>query len=327
MLKRASIRAVVSVVALLLAPSGVPRGAVLDAGFLPPNDLRIPIDSLLDKGLSRKQYDAVLDHVQDLYGPIFAARGRRLVIQRFWEAATVNAWAFRRGDDDIVVMFGGLARHASITQDGLALVVCHELGHHIGGAPKYDGDNWASNEGQADYFANLKCLRRVFAAPGADAFTAPRGDGAEARAACAQAHVRKEDQNLCVRSLMAGLSVTNLFRDLRGEVALPHFNTPDRTIVDQTYDYHPGTQCRLDTYFQGSLCARSLLDEVSPTDPAVGTCTRSEGFPAGFRPRCWYLPPIGERSPVEMDAARASAPMGDSPSLGLLKAPAVWRGL
>jgi len=62
-------------------------------------------------------------------------------------------------------MFGGLARHETMTPDGFATVVCHELGHHLGGVPKkfsWFGNSWASNEGQADYFGIMKCLRKMF---------------------------------------------------------------------------------------------------------------------------------------------------------------------
>ena len=155
-------------IATLCASADAPRRVVLEEGFLPPNNLQIPVGSLEDKGISLNEYDAVMDRIQALYGPIIAARGGRLVIKRLWDDPTVNASAVRDGDDYIINMYGGLARHATITQDGMALVACHELGHHLGGVPKYAGMDWASNEGQADYFANLKCLHRVFSAVGAE---------------------------------------------------------------------------------------------------------------------------------------------------------------
>lgn len=138
------------------------RGRSACDGFLPPNDLRIPVGSLEANGISEAQFNQVLDQVQALYGPIIAARGGRLVINRLWSDSTVNASAERNGGQRIINMYGGLARHDAITQDGLALVACHELGHHLGGAPKFgifERLDWASNEGQSDYFANLKCLR------------------------------------------------------------------------------------------------------------------------------------------------------------------------
>ena len=59
-----------------------------------------------------------------------------------------------------VIMFGGLARRPEITADGFLLVVCHELGHHLAGYPFID--DWAANEGQADYFATQSCTKNIW---------------------------------------------------------------------------------------------------------------------------------------------------------------------
>ncbi|OGS40301.1 MAG: hypothetical protein A2506_07030, partial [Elusimicrobia bacterium RIFOXYD12_FULL_66_9] len=239
----------VALIAVLSASSPLPRNVMLcKDGFLPQNDLKIPVGSMEAKGITQTQFNAVMDRIEAIYGPIIKARGGRLVLRRLWDNPTVNASAQRDGDDYILNMYGGLARHASITQDGMALVACHEMGHHIGGAPKYSSYGWASNEGQADYFANMKCLHRVFGAPGAEAFTQPTGDETVARQSCDQAFKTGAERDLCVRSSMAGMSVTELFRALRSEETLAHFDTPDPAVVTRTYDAHPGTQCRLDTY-------------------------------------------------------------------------------
>ncbi|MEK7234767.1 MAG: hypothetical protein AAB268_13200 [Elusimicrobiota bacterium] len=298
------------------------RRVVLEDGFLPPNDLKISIGSLEDKGLTHAQYDAVLDRIQEIYGPLIASRGGRLVINRLWGDPTVNASANREGDDYVINMYGGLARHAAITQDGMALVACHEVGHHIGGDPKYP-NMWATNEGQADYFANLKCLRRVFAAPEAAAFTKAEGDESLAREACGKSFERPQDRALCVRSAMAGMSVTELFRTMRREDPVPHFDTPDPRVVGNMFNNHPGTQCRLDTYYQGSLCAQPFTTDVSDTDPSVGTCTRSGGFSVGLRPRCWYLPPAGESTEFENAGVMSKTPNAPS-TLAVLENG--WRG-
>ena len=66
-----------------------------------------------------------MDRVQSIYGPIVAAHGGRLVINRLWEDATVNASAEQVGGDWILNMYGGLARHASLRVEylfGLYLV-------------------------------------------------------------------------------------------------------------------------------------------------------------------------------------------------------------
>ena len=59
-----------------------------------------------------------------------------------------------------VVIYGGL-EHPLLTLDGLTAVICHEVGHHLGGfafKTSILGDNWAATEGQSDYFAAHRCL-------------------------------------------------------------------------------------------------------------------------------------------------------------------------
>ena len=289
---------VATTVSMMFLAAASPLDAIetrtLCGGFLPPNDLSIPVGSLEDKGITKEQFDAVMDQAEALYAPVIAARGGALKLNRLWENPTVNASAQRLGDTYILNMYGGLARHETITQDGMALVVCHELGHHLGGAPKYRSMGWASNEGQSDYFANLKCLHRIFGGAGARNFTRLAGDETTARESCARSYVKPADVELCARASMAGTSVTTLFRVLRRETKIPRFDTPDPAVVLQTQDSHPGTQCRLDTYFSGSLCPRPAEDPLDERNPAVGTCTRASGFTVGLRPLCWYKPAADE---------------------------------
>jgi len=89
---------------------------------------------------------------------------------------------------------------------------------------------------------------------------------------------------------MAGKSVAYLFKALRNETVTPGFDTPDPKVVTAMFSDHPGTQCRMDTYLQGSLCRQPVGAPLSDSDPAAGACTRSAGFKGGFRPLCWYKP-------------------------------------
>lgn len=294
--------------------------------FLPENDMRISVDSLDAKGLTRQEYDAVMDRIQEVYGPVIAGMGGRLVVNRLWDDDTVNASATRQGSDYVINMYGGLARHESITQDGMALVACHELGHHIGGAPKYGGWNgWASNEGQSDYWANMKCLHRIFAGGGSASFTKAAMDETEAAEACAKSYAGDAQRRQCVRSAMAGMSVSRLFQALRRQPTAPRFSTPDPAVVQRTSDRHPDTQCRLDTYFSGSLCTQPHMTDVDQRDPIRGTCTASQGFKTGLRPRCWYKPGAAEL----VDEAVASAePKRPVPTLvSTLSSRELWKGL
>ncbi len=290
-------------------------GSKTNGGFVPENDMKIPVNYYKGMrkagGLSEAQFNAVIDKVEGVYSPIVSSIGGNLNVDRNWSDATVNAYASQSGKNWKVAMFGGLARHETITEDGFALVICHEIGHHIGGAPKkgetqttgggggwWGGSSstsniasWASNEGQADYFANLKCLRRVFLnddnAKIVKSLNAPKS----VVDACNKANKsNKDDKEICVRASMAGMSVSRLFMALRNSNTEPSFDTPDKAVVTRTDDNHPAYQCRLDTYFQGSLCEVDFNTDVSQNNEIVGTCHGLNGQTKGLRPLCWFKP-------------------------------------
>jgi hypothetical protein len=288
--------AVAALLVGLLAIAVTPRKKTLCEGFLPPNNLRIPVGDVRAKGIDEATFNQVMDQAEKIYAPIIAAHGGHLVVNRLWDDATVNASAQQSGSEWIINMYGGLARHPAVTKDGMMLVACHELGHHLGGFPLVGGMDWAGNEGSADYFANLKCLRLTSPA------TAPADTDATAKAGCAKVYPAGPDRNLCERGTMAGVSVSSLLAELGGSPK-PDINSPDPSQVSQTDDEHPAAQCRLDTYYQGSLCNKPVGEDVSRSGPNGG-CTKSQGFQIGLRPRCWYAPAAGAESVDPMIASK-----------------------
>jgi hypothetical protein len=79
-----------------------------------------------------------------------------------WTDDTVNAFASREGNRQVVTLYGGLIRHPYMQLEGVGLVLAHEIGHHLGGAPRYPGIPWASCEGQADYWGSKIAMRKVW---------------------------------------------------------------------------------------------------------------------------------------------------------------------
>ncbi len=265
-------------------------------GFLPENNLKISVNAKRFGGITEEQFNAVIDKAEVLYAPIISQEGAgaTLKVVRNWTDGTVNAYAQQIGKEWRVSMFGGLARHETITPDGFALVVCHELGHHIGGAPRKISpwaSPWASNEGQADYFATLKCLRRVWNDEDNATVVASMEIPAELSNKCS-ANFSGEDAAICIRGGMAGMSVAKLFQALYKETTPPLFETPSIKVVTKTDDNHPATQCRLDTYFQGALCDKSFNENVSASSEVTGTCHGSTGHSLGLRPLCWFKPSV-----------------------------------
>jgi hypothetical protein len=293
--------------------SVVPQGASAcgrdgKTGYLPANGLDIPPRRTvynrkgepISGGLTHEEFDGVITSVERIYGPIVQQMGGDLKIERNWDDGTVNAYATRPDEkptDWIVAMFGGLARHKEVTIDGFLLVVCHELGHHIGGAPKYDrgnADEWAGNEGEADYFATLKCARRVLERENNVAEVATLYVPDSVRRRCESNFRNDNEAAICIRSSLAGLSLARLLASLSDENLpedrMPWFGRWDLNRVGSMYDEHPEAQCRLDTYYAGALCGADFRDDVDQKDPLVGTCSSEMGHSVGVRPRCWYYP-------------------------------------
>lgn len=272
------------------------------SSFLPENDLSIPLDKNKKSGISERDFNETQTELEKIYSPIVKARGGFLVFKSNWESSTVNAYASRHGKEDEdgeeqeprneyrVIFLGGLARHKFMTRDGFSLVICHELGHHLAGAPALDGDTaWASIDGQSDYFATSKCLRRLWS----------RQDNARPLQGkrlpeillkkCQEHWSREEDKNLCLRSGMAAQNVGQVFGDINRTWKTPNFETPDLKVVKKTFSGHPKPQCRLDTYFQGVLCEVSFKDDFG-ADPVIGSCHPRLGHQVGARPLCWFKP-------------------------------------
>jgi hypothetical protein len=284
------------VAALVLSNSVLACSEDGSTGFVPDNNLKISVNAKrkAGEGLTEEQFNEVIDKVERIYSPIVSSEGGVLKVARNWTDGTVNAYASRSGTTWNVSMFGGLARHATITEDGFALVICHEIGHHIGGAPKKASmwsNSWASNEGQSDYWANLKCLRRVFKDDNSlRKVRAMKDVPAEVENKCKAVWETAFDRAICIRGAMAGMSVAKLFQALRNAPVEPNFETPDARIVARTDDNHPAYQCRLDTYFQGSLCPVHYSDDVEQDQEVTGTCHGAIGSRIGTRPLCWFKP-------------------------------------
>ncbi len=267
--------------------------------ILPPNDLYLQDDiNRRDANITEKQFNEIIDNVISKFEPIVAKHGATLVAEKKWKDTTVNAYAQQTGNTWMVSMFGGLARRPEITPDGFALVVCHELGHHLGGFA-FKGTRWAATEGQADYFATQACARVLWENETATNQTAGETVDAVAQNQCNKVWKNVADQNLCYRVSMASQSLATL---LAFGGTLPKFDKPDPKVVSVTYTEHPQAQCRLDTYFSGALCHVQFdLSVIPGKDHPEGqtsvaaekvanqySCNRASGSVVGNRPNCWF---------------------------------------
>lgn len=275
-----------------------------NASFFPPNQLHLePVRGA--SSITEAKFRELIDEVVTAYKPVVESHGATLKVNYLWSDSTVNASADQSGNTWIVNMYGGLARRPEITEDGFSAVVCHELGHHLGGFFFYGDRDWASSEGQADYFATQSCLREIW--KNTDSVNAGYKEKLSAfgLAGCDRAWESTADRNLCYRIAAAGESLATLLSALgRGQV--PRIDTPDRTEVSKSSAAHPQAQCRLDTYFAGSICPVNFdpmiipgkfhpkgQNSVEAEKETIGSfCHSATGFLEGNRPRCWFKPNV-----------------------------------
>jgi hypothetical protein len=259
------------------------------SGFLPENNLKIATS--VSSAMTKKKLQVIISRVSDIYTPVVKLKGGNLEIINLWDDERVNALAEQKDGKWKVTVYGGYARHRDVTEDSLLLTICHELGHHIGGAPKVrkDYENrdifWSSAEGQADYFGAMKCMRRILENDNNQEIVSRMKIDPEATNKCQQVYKSANDVALCQRISMAAFTLASLASN--GNLA---FNTPDKKVVYYRNDGHPAAQCRLDTYFNGILCDKSYDQDTDPKDPTVGVCLKRDGYEIGSRPLCWYKP-------------------------------------
>jgi hypothetical protein len=274
------------------------------ASFLPPNKLHLHPTPLEQSNISQQQFNDIILAIEKVYKPVVAGHKAKLKINRLWKDDTVNASASQDGNIWTLNMYGGLARRPEVTPDGFALVVCHELGHHLGGFSFVRDSmmSWASNEGQSDYFAVQACAKEIWKSKVAENATHRSSVNPVAKSVCEINYATQETRDLCFRSADAGLSLASLLAVLN-ETLPPSFETSSTMVVEATADRHPAAQCRLDTYLAGAVCSTPFSKRVIPAkdlanqydveaETAAGkySCLASDGWVSAQRPRCWFKP-------------------------------------
>lgn len=256
--------------------------------FMPDNDLH-KYDSLLGSNITKEQFNQVLNEVDKIYRPILKVFGKELVISRKWADKTVNAQAWQTGNTWYIEFFGGLARRPEIDLDGFTIVVCHELGHHLGGFPKY-GTSWAAAEGQSDYFSTQACTKKLWANDFAQNVAAGLALDPYAKQLCDDYQTEVDDAAICYRSLAAAKGLAALL----GQGEQVDYDTPDPRRVSRTNSSYPDTtQCRFDTYIAGALCDEVWSDTLIPKTEVQSSyylCTRKHNYARQARPLCWFKP-------------------------------------
>lgn len=275
------------------------------ASILPPNSLHLEDDLDTWANITEAEFKQIVTDITNRYQSVFKSHGVKLISNLNWSDSTVNASAVQDSATNWRInMYGGLARRPEVTPDGFALVVCHELGHHLAGFPFYGATHWAASEGQADYFATHTCTKEIWGEEKSvnQRFRNSASDSMFKK--CTETWSQTDDQNLCMRTLQAGQSLATLLAAV-GQQPTPNIDTPDPKTVENTSVTHPMGQCRLDTYVQGALCRLNFDKFLIPgkkfpqrtslqaeAEALEQSCATAGSETSGMRPRCWFGPKL-----------------------------------
>jgi len=274
--------------------------SLVHADCFPSNDLSYPVSrrKSLSSVESINEFQAnqiIINFKSILKNEVRRQLGKEIIVSLDWENPKVNASAtLDDNDNPVISIYGGMVRHPDLTVDGLYAILCHELGHHLGGAPKKkrgysDKLSWSSAEGQSDYYAATKCLPLIFN----NSMLSPKIDMLAQTKELATTELECGNDLTCTRILLSGYSVAKVFATLRDYFNEPSLTLRDRNVVWETDTGHPHPQCRLDTIRSGALCSVSPALPFDSLDPHIGSCyeyKNDQEAELGARPRCWFNP-------------------------------------
>ena len=173
-----------------------------------------------------------------------------------WKQPYIAAGSTYDGENFKVMLWGGLVRARYMTLGGVAAVICHEIGHKLGGQPhqKFNGHeaDWSSAEGQADTFAATRCLPQMY--DNLKSFF-PDYLLTERDPATAQICASTTDPDKCRWIASSGIELIQsmqVYFDLEIPMANPTIWAPEKPS-DTLHTQYPTYQCRMDIFKSGAV--------------------------------------------------------------------------
>lgn len=256
---------------------------------LVPEGSEFLLNSRYDNGYEEERFERVTKSFETYWRPHFESMGASFYLDTDWGDGAVNAWAWREGTRYSLEIPGGLSRFHTMSEEAFVMILCHELGHLMGGMPARTSQ--ISYEGQSDYFAALKCFPRFYEVMLKELNGFKSGVNRtifSSEKEFAKKCLEHQNPKLCEHSLLGALGPTAYYAELE-KSKTPSLATPDLTIARRTLDSHPKAQCRFDTMVVATFCPADPFELPSWIDATVGQC--HQGFwPTFARPACWYRP-------------------------------------
>ncbi len=305
-MKKLNLQKILGLSLTLIALEALSITPKANASFFPPNDLHLkkfPSTKAVDQKHAEKILDDILSYFKDAAKQQSAKFKGRIL----WDDSTVNAVAYENGKKWNVDVYGGLVKYPLLTEDAIATVICHEVGHHIAGYFFKTNFKWASSEGESDYFATQKCAKAIFEKHKYE--SKPLAANVETKILERCNTLGTTSQETCVRLHRASIVLANILAELGSRKNMPQMDTPSTHKVSRTNTNHPEAQCRLDTLLAGIYCKNAPYPSSIPGRTKLGgrntkeaelesakmSCAEYLNDVNGIRPNCWFKPLLGSK--------------------------------
>lgn len=243
---------------------------------------------------AKEKYLFLQKRINEVFEPIFKKESLKIeiksdfnedfVAQSIWkvDAGLLTAYNIRiayAGFDSLdsgdVYFKGSMLGVKSMTLDAFTLIVCHEIGHILGGKPYSNRKKMfikrTSSEGQSDYYSTSECTRLLWKDEMKEAQTPVAHVGISKKIwnQCEQQFQDINEQKICKRSLNAIYELSQFsWVTQSGPVTLDFISNEQ---VKSTILTHTPFQCRMETLMAGALY-----------NPKVNSKK------VGLRPGCWF---------------------------------------
>ncbi len=239
-------------------------------------------DSAMAK-LPLDPFQKVRETFLEVYSPIVKKEANANLVITLDDDYPINLGSMNFENGNLSISLGSEYHlQPGVTPDSYAAIICHEIGHLLGGRPKKE-NLWSSTEAQSDYYSSAICMKKIFQhLPLVEEINVPLNVIND----CAQVYTSTDERKICERSANAGMILmTNIYLLFKSFGDQTYHSEPrlDRKELS-TISHHklyPNVQCRLDTIVAGSLCAEKKDDDND------GFCDLKEGYSVGVRPSCW----------------------------------------
>lgn len=241
-----------------------------------------------------REMHRVAKEVISAYYPLAELAHKKLVLNWDMRSSITNVTGNEiPGNIWQIHAYGGLVLNSNLTTEAFRFILCHEIGHILGGNPRWPSiypGIMNSNSGQPDYYAASVCMKLVLRGQDNVRFVQRSRASAAIVTTCqsrfASYYPSMNEIAICIRTLQAGEEGLRFIAGVLGS-PMPDIHHRDPQKAKLWEQAHPNVQCRLDTVVAGALCI------YQPTGRAINEGEIANQFcaslPKGLgRPACWF---------------------------------------